>query len=108
MSKTETKTPKLQDVGGFDPAMMSRGAKDRVSAHMDEQAESTMKAIIDAKKNVIIARHAIVSQLLVSWTAEAARRNMPFHTQLFDNLELHHHKQLCQIIDKGGTKWNLY
>lgn len=43
MSKTETKTPKLQDVGGFDPAMMSRGAKDRVSVHMDEQAEANRK-----------------------------------------------------------------
>lgn len=92
----------------FDPAAMSRGAKDRVSVHIDEQAEATMNAITDIKKQVVVTRYAVVSQLLVSWTAEVARRNLPNHAQLFDNLELHHHQQLCRIIDKEGPKWNLY
>ena len=92
----------------FDPTLMSRGAKDRVSVHIDEQAEAAMNAITDIKKQVVVTRHAIVSQLLVSWTAEVARRNLPNHAQLFDNLELHHHHQLCRIIDKEGPKWNLY
>ncbi len=40
----------------FDPAAMSRGAKDRVSVHIDEQAEATMNAIMDIKKQVVVAR----------------------------------------------------
>ena len=109
MANPKANNPRInisEDVD-FDPAMMSLGAKDRVSVHIDEQTEATMRAVTDIKKSIVITRHALVAQLLVAWTAEAARRNMPDHSPLFDSLEFRHHQQLCQIRERGVNRWDL-